>query len=586
MDNKQIYNSENGNPWIGLDSYKEGQTLYGRSREIQDLSMAVFYNRHTVVYGRSGIGKSSLLHAGIFPKARRRGCLPISIRFDHSAKIAYREQLIRSIADAVIDNGGELNDLTGKNTEPYSLWEFFHYYQLKRGEETITPLIVIDQFEEIFTLGRNQQQVKDFFEELADLLNDIKPAYLQTTSEPIAQKSSGSLFDNLNIQISDSLYEQEMPFHLVFVLREDYLSYLERYSSRTPSLKQNRFGLLPITYLQALEIITKPREGLVTNEVADTIIRHIVTENDITDETPVDSAILSLFLNRLYEKKNDAPAITRQLVSEYGNALLEDFYAEIANPLDGRTIHYLEDTLINSDGHRENVSLESLYRYDYIKRPVIEVLEHNHLLRIFSYGNVQRVEFAHDVLCPIIVRRRNQRQYAERTRRTKRVGLGAFFGLFLLLFGGMYIIAERLDQKEALARQQERLSEMEVSLIEKGTDKMLDNYDFYGAIRLLINSMGEDLSNPSLSTARKELELRVAAYWALFSQDTCVAKVNYQFSLPYEKTAVISSSKRLIGINDNTGVAVIIDSHTGAIVSSLSKHKVNPYDGVFAQENA
>lgn len=586
MDNKQIYSSENSNPWIGLDSYKEGQTLYGRSREIQDLSMAVFYNRHTVVYGRSGIGKSSLLHAGIFPEARRRGCLPISIRFDHSAQMGYREQLICSIVDAVIANGGEVKDLTGKDTKPYSLWEFFHCYQLKRGEETITPLIVIDQFEEIFTLGRNQQQVKDFFEELADLLNDIKPAYLQTTSEQVDQDSSGSLFDNLNIQISDDRYEQEMPFHLVFVLREDYLSYLERYSLRIPPLKQNRFGLLPITYLQAMEIITKPREGLVTNEVADSIIRHIVTENDITDETPVDSAILSLFLNRLYEKKNDASAITRQLVNEYGNALLEDFYAEIVNPLDRRTIHYLEDTLINSDGHRENVSLESLYRNDHIKQSVIEILEHNHLLRIFSYGDVQRVEFAHDVLCPIIMRRRTQRHSRAKIERMIKVGFAAFYGMMLLLIGGVYIIAERLDTKETLQKQQSRLSEMEVSLIEKGAQKMLDNHDYYGAIRLLINSIDGDLSNPSSSNARKELDLRFAVYYALFSQDTCVAKVNYQFSLPYEKTAVISSSKRLIGINDNTGVAVIIDSHTGAVVSCLSKHKVNPYDGVFAQENA
>lgn len=566
MDNMQIYSSENTNPWIGLDSYKEGQTLYGRSREIQDLSMAVFYNRHTVVYGRSGIGKSSLLHAGIFPEARRRGCLPISIRFDHSAKIGYREQLICSIVDAVIANGGEVKDLTGKDTKPYSLWEFFHCYQLKRGEETITPLIVIDQFEEIFTLGRNHMQVKDFFEELADLLNDIKPAYLQTTSEQVAQNSSGSLFDNLNIQISDERHEQEMSFHLVFVLREDYLSYLERYSLRIPPLKQNRFGLLPITYWQAMEIITKPREGLVTNEVADSIIRHIVTENDITDETPVDSAILSLFLNRLYEKKNDASAITRQLVNDYGNALLEDFYAEIVNPLDRRTIYYLEDTLINSDGHRENVSLESLYRNNHIKRSVIEILEHNHLLRIFSYGDVQRVEFAHDVLCPIIMRRRTQRQYAERTRRTKRIGLGAFFGLLLLLFGGMYIIAERLDQKEALARQQEQLSEMEVSLIEKGTKNMLDEKDTYGAIRLLLNSMGNE-KDPSPSTARMEKVLRQAVDSLAISDSYCVAKVQYKATI-LDKV-IISPSNRLIAIGGNTSSGVVIDSYTGSIVQTF-----------------
>lgn len=68
MDKEQL-----NNPWKGLNFYTEGEILYGRNAEIQSLSQYIFNNTQTVLYGRSGIGKSSILNAGIFPKARLRG---------------------------------------------------------------------------------------------------------------------------------------------------------------------------------------------------------------------------------------------------------------------------------------------------------------------------------------------------------------------------------------------------------------------------------------------------------------------------------------------------------------------------------
>lgn len=415
------------NPWIGLDSYREGQILYGRSREIRDLSMAVFYNRQTIVYGRSGTGKSSLLHAGIFPEARLRGCLPISIRFDHSSDTNYREQLIRTITAAIEAAGGEVRDLLEENHLPESLWEFFHRYQFLRDGKPLTPLLVVDQFEEIFTLSHKKEDVQRFFTELGDLLNDVMPDYLQETAVTAKATDTTSIFGSMTFQTMESRYQTDPSYHLVLVLREDYLSYLERYSQRIPALKQNRYGLMPITYQQALEIIMQPRPGLVSSEVADAIIRHIVTETDLDDETPVDAAILSLFLSRLYEKKGDNPVINLQLVNEQGEALLEDFYAEVVAPLDRNTVYYLEDILINADGHRENVTLETLYKNDWCSRDVVETLEASHLLRLFSYGDVQRVEYAHDVLCPIIVHRKEQRENEARYRRQQ-----PYFFVFLI----------------------------------------------------------------------------------------------------------------------------------------------------------
>lgn len=576
----------NTNPWIGLDSYREGQILYGRSREIRDLSMAVFHNRQTVVYGRSGIGKSSLLHAGIFPEARLRGCLPVSVRFNHSGETGYSDQLFRVISDAVTAYGGVMTDTVEDGGAIRSLWEFFHRFRPEKDSKPLTPLIVVDQFEEIFTLSKRAEQVRAFFDELADLLNDVMPDYLQSSvQQTAAPASGGSMFDGLDFHLPDNRYMQDANFHLVLALREDYLSYLERYSSRIPALKQNRYGLLPITYSEAMEIITQPRPGLVSEEVADTIIRQVVTEEDINPETPVDSAILSLFLSRLYEKKGDAPTIERRLVEEQGDALLEDFYAEIVAPLDKKTVWYLEDTLINADGHRENVTLESLYKNDWLSKPTVETLEKSHLLRLFSYGDVQRLEFAHDVLCPIIVRRRTQRVNEERYKKSKRRAIWSYVIVFAVFILGIMAYVSISDTWTRISDEREKLSEVEAALIEKGAQKMIRDNDYYGAIRLLMNSMPLDLNDPSPSTAGKEKLLRNAlAGLYVASDDSCVAKVHYMFTLQDENTAIVSPSRRLVGFNDYYGVVVIVDSHTGAIVQCYSTKKIDPYN-VFSDAN-
>ena len=54
------------NPWLGLKTYEEGQILYGRTEEINTLSQNILFNIQTVIYGKSGIGKSSILNAGVF----------------------------------------------------------------------------------------------------------------------------------------------------------------------------------------------------------------------------------------------------------------------------------------------------------------------------------------------------------------------------------------------------------------------------------------------------------------------------------------------------------------------------------------
>ena len=61
------------NPWAGLSSYQDPKytdnplKFSGREDDIYDLTRMVMKNIFVTLYGKSGIGKTSLLNAGVFP---------------------------------------------------------------------------------------------------------------------------------------------------------------------------------------------------------------------------------------------------------------------------------------------------------------------------------------------------------------------------------------------------------------------------------------------------------------------------------------------------------------------------------------
>ena len=66
------------NPWLGLFSYTEETRAYfhGRDEETAELARRVQRKLLTVLFGQSGLGKTSLLRAGIVPRLRAGRLLP------------------------------------------------------------------------------------------------------------------------------------------------------------------------------------------------------------------------------------------------------------------------------------------------------------------------------------------------------------------------------------------------------------------------------------------------------------------------------------------------------------------------------
>ena len=174
-------------PWLGLSSYTEGTRSYfhGRDEEAAELARRVQRKNLTVLFGQSGLGKTSLLRAGLVPRLRNEGYCPVYVRVDYSPESPPpAEQIKHAIFQATSEAGHWTRP--GTAVEGESLWEFLHH----RGDllrdasgRTLLPLLIFDQFEEIFTLAQaddaGRQRAKQFIEDLADLVENRPPLSLE-----------------------------------------------------------------------------------------------------------------------------------------------------------------------------------------------------------------------------------------------------------------------------------------------------------------------------------------------------------------------------------------------------------------------
>lgn len=449
------------NPWLGLESYKEGEVLFGRDDDICELTQCVLNDTDTLLYGKSGIGKSSVINAGVIPAARRHGYLPVLIRLSHKGQHTYLNQVKESIANTLmpipLDESGNLVVLSiseqqkrkaelmtrmkeiveCKNPQKESLYEFFHRYTFHNTEgKRIKLLIIFDQFEEIFTLQTDPTRKKRFFTELADFLNDVMPTDLQYDEMPYTESQKeiavigsgnfGNLFNDLDIGAEYNLpeYVIDNEIHMVFTIREDFLSEFEYYTASIPSLKQNRYGLRSINEEQAAQIIMRPIPGLISKPVTKIIIEKVTGRTDFKlEEIPkieVNAALLSLYMKQLYERKCEKDKnITSELVQD-SDDIIKVFYEDSIKGISETTIAKLENELITNADKRDNVA-----RIDLISKGIseddLDKLIDKKILVQFSYGGDLRIEFIHDILCPIVVDRINHRELLAKEKEARRI---------------------------------------------------------------------------------------------------------------------------------------------------------------------
>lgn len=584
------------NPWKGLDFYRESEILYGRDVEIESLYDYISHNSQVVLYGRSGIGKSSIINAGVFPKARRDGMLPVAIKLAHDNSSSYVQQL----KDVIRQNSIDAYEVVPALREDESLWEFFHRHQFFDGEgKRVRLLVVLDQFEEIFTLQNDESIRHSFFSELADLFNDTIPEYIVEARKVVSEKlkkadtlamevTENEL--NIDIDLNLEVYEKKedtkdylanSSVHIVFVIREDFLSYLERYSVHIPVMRNNRFPLLPLNEEQATDIILKPCPGLVDKKVAKLIIDAVTQQQDYNigdePEIEVDAAVLSLFLSELFAKKAvEDDHITAEMVTTLGQNIISEFYEKSVADLSLDQVDLLESELLTTNGRRDNRSKSDLVAIGLSTEQINQLIVEKKILRQFQYEGDLRVEFIHDILCPVIIDRKARREQIrqeqqlkakeEATRQEERNWRISGWIAILVSTVGIAAIFFFNAKRVELNQKQERISQMEQSLIVQASKHMLNTRDVYGSMQLLLNVIDTtQFASVDAQTASLECLLRQSLDSLNNSYLKPIAKRSIRtksITRDFKKQFTISRDGKWISFQSEEGDLHICDAKT------------------------
>jgi TPR repeat protein len=416
-------------PWPGLDAFSEAlqKFFFGRTAETEELYRRIRGETVTLLIGQSGLGKTSLLRAGLAPRLPAAALLPVFVRLDYaegapSPLAQVKAEFVRAVAAAQ----AEATPIDGEQT----LWGYFHRADrmvTSRAGEPLVPVLIFDQFEEVFTLGlareASRATAQRFLAELAELIENRPPDSVEKAIESDSMAIEKYQFDR-----------QE--YRIVIALREDYLPQLDSVRERAPLIERNRFRLRRMTGRQGFDAVTKPVPGLIAPELAWEILDIVGRPNpedafgaataEGGDGREVEPALLSLFCRELNEKRLalGLDRVTPGLLAGNRESIIESFYENALADQDPAVRKFVEDELLSYNGVRESVSLDRANQVlgaAEVPPDALNTLVNRRLLRFEERFGVARVEIIHDALAAIIRTsrdiRRGREEESEASRR-------------------------------------------------------------------------------------------------------------------------------------------------------------------------
>jgi WD40 repeat protein len=233
-------------PYIGLVPYEASHADYffGRDRESDIIATNLRVAKLTVLYGPSGVGKSSLISAGVVPELDGFRDEFFTIVFQH-----WRD-------DPVVSLNEEFGRILGTAERPDSrgLAESLVWWEEKVGRPL---LLIFDQFEELFLYHPSEEGPESF--------------------------TSG---------LPEALADPWLRANFLLVLREDALAKLDRFKGRVPKLFSNYLRVSHLDWQEGREAIEGPlrvwndlhKSGFTAEE---DLVDQVLTETQIETEHSV-----------------------------------------------------------------------------------------------------------------------------------------------------------------------------------------------------------------------------------------------------------------------------------------------------------
>lgn len=402
------------------DNELDRKLFKGRETEKEHLFNRITANRLVVLFAKSGIGKSSLLNAGLMQTLRENKYFPLMISFveTHHSPL---EWIYLKIEDAC--KRFNVDMIPG---EKNSLWEFFRTAEFWSNEHKLfTPVLILDQFESLFTFYSiedpiKQNEKRNLFLQLADLVRGRVPQSVLKAQQGIEEHHD---------------WETPPDIRVVISIREDYLAQLEELATELPGIFQNRMRLKPLNYEQARQAIIEPAlledERLTTKpfkyapDAIEDIIEFLGRKKNRTSlikTNEIEAFQLQLICSHIeteikrQQPQNDSIiTVSKKDLSDYEmNRIMQNYYdnqiQKIASESDQKAVRQLcEEGLIKPNGLRRSLDFEDIKDAFGIRKEILDLLVSSRLLRVEPRLESYYYELSHDTLLKPILESRGQK---------------------------------------------------------------------------------------------------------------------------------------------------------------------------------
>ncbi len=389
-------------PWPGLAAYDESASHYffGRSEEAKELLRMVSLAPLTVLYGKSGLGKTSLLQAGFFPLLRTEHFFPVHLRLDYrsTAIIPPLEQAARILQSALTDAQADFTPWH----ENESLWQYLHRRDLEiwsHDNYVLTPVLIFDQFEEIFSReSGNTGRIQSNLNSIADLIENRIPSELTDS--------------HASRQLLSQLDAMSQNYRVVLSFREDFLPEIAGWKEQVPSLLRNRLRLLPMNRERAIEAVSSAGAAVLAPGVAEPIVNFVGNLDSTSPGTAsvIEPVLLSLCCYQLNQRRPSDGKIDADLLRHAGQDILQDFYDEALSDMPTTVSQFIETYLIQGSQYRGSYPVDQAIQDSFLTQQQLSILADKYrLLRIDQQLGVNRIELIHDRLVGVVRKARDER---------------------------------------------------------------------------------------------------------------------------------------------------------------------------------
>lgn len=391
------------NPWPGLATYDETtrEFFFGREAEVDELLRLIKLSPLTTLYGKSGLGKSSLLKAGLFPKLREAYFLPVYIRLDtaNAATMPFLEQAAYWFREALQAAKADYPPFA----EGENLWCYLHRRDLEiwsPDNHLLTPVLVFDQFEEVFA-GANPDlpPPRVLCHGLADLIENKLPADF----------ASGSV----DKPLMDKLDLLSQRYRVVLSFREDFLPALKNWERDVPSLLKNWCQLKPMSRECAVNAVTQSGSAILADSAATEIVDFVgnLDQARTDSDTDIEPVLLSLccFQLNVRRQTTNAARIDVDLLRKVGQEILAGYYANALSSMPRTVSKFIETKLIQGDRYRSSYPVKlALDEGLLATKQLSELTDKHRLLRIDQQMGTPRIELIHDRLVSVVRKARDR----------------------------------------------------------------------------------------------------------------------------------------------------------------------------------